>query len=136
MTELDTGALAAELEGEVVVPGDSAYDEINHVYNAMVEKRPAVFARCTSTGDVGAAIRFARANDLDVSVYCGGHGVTGAALADEGLVIDLRLMNGVEVDPEAKVARVQGGATWAPVDEATQAHGLVVTGGRYPGTGV
>src|SRR5213592_1370629 len=136
LTEIDTSALASEMKGGVVGPGDSSYDELREVFNAMVDHRPQAFARCESADDVAAAIRFARASGLDISVYCGGHGVTGAAVADGGLVIDLRTMNGVEVDPEAKIARVQGGATWGVIDETTQEHGLAVTGGRVPGTGV
>ncbi len=136
MTDLGTSALAAQIGGDVIVPQDPSYADLCHVFNAMVDKRPAVFARCKSADDVAAAIRFSRANDLDLSVYCGGHGVTGAALADGGLVVDLRLMDGVEVDPVAKTARVQGGATWGVIDAATQEHGLAVTGGRVPGTGV
>jgi FAD binding domain-containing protein/berberine-like enzyme len=136
LTDIDTSALASEMKGGVVGPDDSSYDELRKVYNSMIDHHPVAFARCESAQDVGAAIRFARSNGLDVSVYCGGHGVTGAAVADGGVVLDLRLMNGVEVDPEAKIAQVQGGATWGVIDEATQAHGLAVTGGRYPGTGV
>jgi FAD/FMN-containing dehydrogenase len=92
--------------------------------------------RCTDAADVGAAIREARAAGLPISVYGGGHGVTGSAVVDGGVCVDLRGIDHVEVDPEARVARVGGGATWGTVDAATQEHGLAVTGGRVSTTGV
>ncbi len=136
MADLDVSTLVEELGGSVVGASDADYDDLRKVFNGMVDRRPAAIVRCASSDDVAAAIRFARENDLPVAVYGGGHSVTGHGVCDDGLVIDLRPMGDVEVDPEAKTCRVGGGATWGPVDAATQEHGLAVTGGRVPGTGV
>jgi len=106
------------------------------VFNGMIDRRPALIARCTSADDVVAALAAARTTGTAVSVYGGGHGVTGAAVVDGGLCIDLREMHAVTVDPAAKVARVEAGCTWGEVDAATQAHALAVTGGRVSTTGV
>lgn len=102
----------------------------------MVERRPRLVARCVAPEDVVAALAFAREHDLPVAVRAGGHSVTGRSLCDDGLVLDLRGMNDVEVDAERGVARVGGGAVWAEVDRATQALGLATTGGRVSTTGV
>jgi FAD/FMN-containing dehydrogenase len=122
--------------GSLLHPGEPAYEEARTVFNAMIDNRPLVIARCACTADVVAAVRHARARGLEISVYGGGHGVTGAAVTDGGVCIDLRGMKQVEVDPEARVARVDGGLTWGELDAATQAHGLAVTGGRVSTTGV
>jgi FAD/FMN-containing dehydrogenase len=132
-------SIAVELPGftgTVLRPGDPGYDAARAVFNAMIDRRPAVIATCTSTADVAAAVRHARAHNLEISVYGGGHGVTGAAVCDGGLCIDLRGLNSVAVDPAERLARVGGGATWGEFDAATQEHGLAVTGGRVPTTGV
>ena len=102
----------------------------------MVDRRPAMVVRCASTDDVVAALAFAREHDLIVSVRCGAHSTPGYSSCDGGVVIDLRGMNAVEVDADAKTARVQGGAVWAELDAATQEHALAVTGGRVSDTGV
>jgi FAD/FMN-containing dehydrogenase len=122
--------------GRLVDADDAAYDETRAVFNGMIDRRPAAIARCTSTSDVAAAVKFARGAGLPMSVYGGGHGVTGAAVLDDGLVVDLRELNAVTVDTAKKVARVEGGATWGDVDAATQEHGLATTGGRVSTTGV
>jgi FAD/FMN-containing dehydrogenase len=122
--------------GTVMRPGDDGYDEARRVYNGMIDRSPEMIARCSSTEDVVAAIRHARATGLDISVYGGGHAVTGAAVIDGGMCIDLRGMRRIEVDAEARVARADGGLTWAEVDAATQEHGLAVTGGRVSTTGL
>jgi FAD/FMN-containing dehydrogenase len=132
---LDLRPLRATFAGTILEPTDAAYEDARTLFNAMVEKRPAVIAQCTSIADVQAALAFARSNHLDVGVRSGGHGVTGAALTD-GLVIDMRAMNAVSVDVSAATATVGGGATWGVVDSATQAHGLATTGGRVSTTGV
>ena len=122
--------------GAVLEPGDAAYDDARALFNAMIDRRPAVIAQCASTDDVVAAVRFARDAGLEIAVRGGGHGVAGRALCDDGLVIDLRRMNGVTVDPAARVAMVGGGATMSHLDRATEPHGLATTGGRVSTTGI
>jgi FAD/FMN-containing dehydrogenase len=122
--------------GQVLHAEDDGYDDARKVFNGMIDRRPAAIARCAGADDVVAAVNLARENNLPLSVYGGGHGVTGSAVVDAGICIDLRGMDGVAVDPDAKTARVEGGATWGQVDAATQEHGLAVTGGRVSGTGV
>ena len=122
--------------GTTLRPGDSGYDEARSVFNGLIDKRPAIIARCTSAADVAAAVRFGRAEGLTISVYGGGHSVTGSAVCDDGLCIDLRGLKTVSVDPGAKRARAGGGVTWGEFDLATQEHGLAVTGGRVPSTGI
>src|SRR3954471_21624080 len=94
----------AGFTGTILRPGDAGYDDARTVFNAMVDRRPAVIARCTSTADVSAAVRFARANDLEISVYGGGHSVTGAAVVDGGICVDLRGLKDMSVDPAQRVA--------------------------------
>ncbi|HET7530964.1 MAG TPA: FAD-binding oxidoreductase [Mycobacteriales bacterium] len=134
MTDLVTDI--AGFAGTVIKPGDAAYDEARTVFNAMIDRRPALIARCTSAEDVAAAVRHARATGLEVSVYGGGHGVTGAAVCDGGLCIDLRGLKSISVDPDQRLVRAGGGLTWGEFDAATQEHGLAVTGGRVPTTGI
>lgn len=122
--------------GSVLHPGDGGYDEARSVFNGMIDRRPALIARCANVDDVVAVVNLARTNDLPLSIYGGGHGVTGSAVVDAGVCLDLRGMRAVTVDHAARTARVEGGATWGEVDAATQEHGLAVTGGRVSGTGV
>src|SRR5215471_9509212 len=122
--------------GELVHPEDTAYDELRSVFNAMIDRRPALIARCTSADDVVAAVNVAREQDIPLSIYGGGHGVTGSAVVDAGVVADLRMLNRIDVDPEQRTARVEGGARWGAIDAATQEHGLAVTGGRVSDTGI
>ena len=122
--------------GELIHPGDAAYDEARTVFNGMIDRRPALIARCHGAGDVAVAVDLAREQDLPLSVYGGGHGVTGSAVVDAGICIDLRGMDRVDVDPERRVARIEGGARWGAIDAATQEHGLAVTGGRMSDTGI
>lgn len=133
---IDTSALRAGFAGDVVVEGDDAYDEVRAVYNGMIDKRPAVIARCASPDDVAAAIAFARRNGLDVAVRSGGHSVAGMSTNDGGLVVDVRPMGAVTVDASARRLRVGAGATWGDVDRATTPLGLATTGGRVSTTGV
>lgn len=128
--------LKIAFHGAVIVPGDPDYDEARTLFNAMIDKRPAVVALCADAGDVARAIRFGREACLEIAVRGGGHGVAGTALSDGGLVIDLRRLHGVRVDPHARTATVGGGALMRHLDRATQPYGLATTGGRVSTTGV
>ena len=123
-------------QGRLHAPGDAGYDGARAVFNAMIDRRPTVVAVCGSTADVVAAVNFARDENLPLSVYGGGHAVTGAAVCDDGVCLDLRGMKGIEVDPVARTARAEAGLNWGEFDAATQEHGLAVTGGRVPDTGI
>jgi FAD/FMN-containing dehydrogenase len=136
MTDLSNSRTAVDFTGTTIGPSDVGYDEAREVFNGMVDHRPELIMRCERTSDVVAALAVARNEGLPVSVYGGGHSVTGSAVVDGGLCIDLRGLDQVLVDPEASSARVGGGATWGVVDAATQEHGLAVTGGRVSTTGV
>lgn len=121
---------------DFITPGDARYDEERAVFNAMIDRHPAVIAKCASASDVRDALDHARAEGLEVAVRSGGHSVAGCSVNDGGIVIDVREMNQVEVDADRRVARVGAGATWAEFDQATQQHGLATTGGRVSTTGV
>ena len=122
--------------GDVIAPNRNGYDEARAVWNGTVDRRPRLIARCSGTADVAAAVRFARARDLEIAVRGGGHNVAGTAVCDDGIVIDLSAMRAVIIDPVDRTARVQGGALWGDVDHKTQAHGLATTGGIVSHTGV
>jgi FAD/FMN-containing dehydrogenase len=128
--------LRRSLAGSVVAPGDAEYDAARRCFNALVDRRPAVIARCAGAGDVAAAFAFARTHELEVAVRGGGHNPAGHCVADDGLVIDLSAMRAVDVDADARIARAEGGATWLDLDTATQAFGLVTPGGVVVSTGV
>jgi FAD/FMN-containing dehydrogenase len=121
---------------ELIGSDHARYDEERAIFNAMIDRRPVIIAKCTSVGDVQDALALARDKDLAVAVRAGGHSVAGFCLNDGGVVIDVRGMNEVEVDPERQRARVGAGATWGEFDRATQEHGLATTGGRVSTTGV
>jgi len=128
--------LRANVSGTVAQPGESSYDEAVNIWNASCARRPAIVARCTSSADVAAALRFARQQSLVVSVRGGGHNYAGGALCDDGLMIDLTPMKAVSVDAGARRAKCGGGTTWGELDAATQAHGLAIPGGFISRTGV
>ena len=130
MTGVKVDQLKEGFAGEVVRPGDDEYDALRAVFNGMIDRRPAAIARCTGVGDVVAAVNYARERRLPLAVYGGGHGVTGHAVCDDGLVIDLRPMKEIRIDPHGAVARVEAGLTWGELDATTQEFGLAVTGGR------
>src|SRR5262245_27763815 len=138
MTDIQTPAPSTipDFRGRVIQPSDDEYEKARSVFNGMIDRRPRLIARCSDERDVQAAVRHARREGLRVSIYAGGHSVTGAAVVDDGLCIDLRGMRAVTVDAEARLAMVEGGAVWGDVDEATQQHALAVTGGRVSTTGV
>lgn len=127
---------AQHFHGEIIQPGDPDYEAARRVWNHMIDKRPAIIVRCHSVDDVVAAVRFARAEGLPVAVRGGGHNVAGTATVDDGIVIDLSPMKAVQVDPEARVARVEAGATLGDVDRATQAYGLATPTGNVSETGI
>lgn len=128
--------LRGAVHGEVLVDGDDGYDTARAVWNAMIDRRPAVIVRCRDVADVIASVGFAREHDLPVSVRGGGHNVAGHAVGEGAVMVDLSLMRAVSVDAERRLARVEGGATWGDVDAATQAVGLATPGGLISDTGV
>jgi FAD/FMN-containing dehydrogenase len=128
--------LRGSLSGTVLGPDDAGYDAARRCYNALIDRRPAVIARCAGADDVAAAFEFARAQELEVAVRGGGHNPAGHCVLDGGLVIDLSQMRKVDVDGDARIARAEGGATWLDFDAATQAFGLVTPGGVVGSTGV
>ncbi len=129
-------SFADGLQGAVTCPGDATYDTARRVWNGMIDRYPAIIAHCAGVADVVACVNFARDNNLALAVGGGGHNVAGHATCDGGLVIDLSPMKAVWVDPEARVARAQGGATLGDVDRATQAYGLAVPLGVVSATGI
>jgi FAD/FMN-containing dehydrogenase len=130
-------ALGAHFAGRILVPDSGApYDAARRIFNGMFDRRPAVIAQATSASDVAAAIGYARSHSLRIAVRAGGHSVAGYGSVDAGLVIDLRSLDHIDVDPVARTASVGAGSTWGAVDRATQAHGLATTGGRMTTTGV
>ena len=128
--------LRAGLRGDVIRPGDTQYDDARAIYNATIDKRPAVIARCVDAGDVIAAVNVGRDSGLEVAVMGGGHSGPGLCLADDGLTIDLSPMRWVRVDPEARTAQVGGGSQIGDLDHAAHAFGLGVPAGIYSQTGV
>ena len=117
-------SLASSFEGELLRGTDGGYDDARRIFNGMIDLRPALIARCRGTGDVVRALAFARESGLEISVRGGGHGVAGRALTDDGLMIDLSTMKEIDVDPEARTVRAQGGVTWGELNDATATHGL------------
>jgi FAD/FMN-containing dehydrogenase len=122
--------------GEIITSSDPSYDEVRSLWNAMIDRRPKVIARCTSVADVAAAVAYARHNDLPLAVRCGGHSLPGRSSVDDGVVLDLRPMNAVQVDVEARRVRAQGGCLLRNVDLATQEHGLMTPAGAISHTGL
>lgn len=128
--------LQETFRGRLIQSDDPDYDEIRQVWNGYIDKHPALIAQCTGTADVIDAVKFARKNNIEVSVRGGGHNVAGSALCDGGMVIDLSEMRGIHVDATQKLARVQGGANWGDLDRETQVFGLAAPGGVVSTTGV
>jgi FAD/FMN-containing dehydrogenase len=141
---MELGTLGAALadgiqgtfSGDLHTPGDAGYDDARRVINSMIDRRPALIGRPGDEAGVQELVNLAREREVPLAVRCGGHGVSGHGTCDGGIVIDLSALNTVEVDPAAKIARAGGGVTWAEMDDATQRHGLAVTGGRVPSTGI
>jgi FAD/FMN-containing dehydrogenase len=128
--------LRNDLRGSVIGPDDPEYGNARRVHNGMIDRRPAVIARCTGVADVKAALEFGLAHDLPIAVRGGGHNVAGKAVCDDGIVIDLSAMTGVRVNPDARTARAEAGLTWGEFDRETQAFGLATTGGEISTTGI
>ena len=136
LNELALREFTAHFRGEVIRPGDAEYDTARQVFNAMIDRYPALIARCLDAADVSRAVAFAREQSLTVSVRGGGHNVAGFAVNDGGLVVDLSLMKGIRVDPARRTATAQPGLTLGELDRATQAHGLAVPLGIVSPTGI
>ncbi len=128
--------LAERFDGVLTGPEDDAYEQLRRCFNGLIDKHPLAIAECRGTADVVAAVRFAVDEGLELAVRGGGHSPAGRAVCDGGLVIDLGPMHAVDVDPEARLARVQGGARWRDVNREAGLHGLAVTGGLISTTGV
>ena len=124
------------LSGDVIVPGEAEYDDVRKVFNAMIDKRPALIVRCRDTTDTAIAVNFAREHDLEIAVRSGGHSVAGFGVSEGGIVIDLSGLKKVAVDPHATTARAGGGVLWGEFDAATQQHSLHTPGGRVTTTGI
>jgi FAD/FMN-containing dehydrogenase len=122
--------------GRVITAGDPEYETARRVWHGAVDRRPALIALAGSTADVAAALRFALERGLPVAVRAGGHSLAGFSVIDDGVVIDLRGLSAIDVDPARRRARVGAGVRWSELDAATQQHGLAVTGGRISDTGV
>jgi len=136
---LDAATLAQLVPGftgRLLQPADAEYHEARRVHNGLVDKRPAIIARCRGVADVCDAVKLARSLKLEVSVRGGGHNVAGLAVVDDGVMIDLAPMQGIHVDPRARLARAQGGVHWAEFNRETQLHGLATTGGVIGSTGI
>jgi FAD/FMN-containing dehydrogenase len=122
--------------GMILRPDESGYDDVRRVHNGMIDRHPALIARCLGSADIADAVNFARMRGLDLAVRGGGHNVAGRAVCDDGLMLDLSLMKGIHVDPVRRTARAQGGVTWREFNRETQAHGLATTGGVISTTGI
>ncbi len=139
ISTIDAGLLAAltgTFSGTVLLPDDDAYDDARRVHNGLIDRRPALIARCQGAADIADAIGIARSSGLEISVRGGGHNVAGRAVADGGVMIDLAPMKGIHVDPAARTVRAQGGVIWSELNREAHAHGLAVTGGAISSTGI
>jgi FAD/FMN-containing dehydrogenase len=132
----DVAPLRRGFQGQVLLPDQDGYDQARQVWNAMVDRRPALIARCASPADVAAAVGFARARNLEIGVRCGGHSVLGISVPEGGLMVDLSLLRSVRVDPDRRRAWVAGGALLGDLDRAAQPFGLATTAGNVSHTGV
>jgi FAD/FMN-containing dehydrogenase len=136
MPEQTISHLRSFFRGELIQPTDATYDSARKVYNAMIDKRPKLIARCVDVADVMAAVQFGRENEMLTAVRGGGHNGGGLGICDDGLVIDLSRMKGIRVDPSARTVRVEGGCVWADVDHATHPFGMATPSGTVGSTGV
>src|SRR5262249_29755048 len=132
MNEAKVQELRTKLRGELITPADAAYETARKVYNAMIDRRPALIARCHDAADVMAGVTFAREQGLPLAVRGGAHNGPGLGTVEGGLVLDLATMKGVRVDPKTRTVRVAGGAVWGEVDHATHPWGVAAHGGFLP----
>ena len=128
--------LAPTFTGRLLQPADAGYDDARRVHNGLIDKRPALIARCHGTADVADAVKLARTLNLEIAVRGGGHNVGGRGTIDSGLMIDLAPMKGIHVSPTGRTARAQGGVLWKEFNRETQLHGLATTGGVVGTTGI
>ena len=135
-TQLSVDSLRTSMHGPVLTAAEPDYDDVREVWNASIDRSPAAIARPTGIADVIAAVRFANEHDLSIAVRGGGHSFAGLGTCDDGLLIDLGLMKGIRVDPDARVVVAQGGVTWGDLDHETAAFGLATTGGLVSTTGI
>jgi FAD/FMN-containing dehydrogenase len=135
VTEQELAGLEA-FSGDLLLPDEPGYEEARHGFNGLIDKRPALIARCLGEADIADAIAYARGAGLEIAIRGGGHSVAGRCFTDGGVMIDLSRMKGVYVDPSARTARVQPGVNWGELNRETQLHGLAVTGGLISTTGV
>ena len=135
-TVANLAELAPAFSGQLLQPADAGYDEARRIHNGLIDKRPAIIARCAGVADVADAVKMARTLNLEVAVRGGGHNVAGRATIDDGLMIDLSPMKGIHVDAAARTARAQGGVLWKELNRETQLHGLATTGGVVATTGI
>jgi FAD/FMN-containing dehydrogenase len=136
LSQVSVDEFRAALSGQVLTPSDAGYDDIRQVHNGLIDKRPALIARCQNTADVADAVRLGRDQGLEISVRGGGHNVAGRAVSEGGLMIDLQAMKGIHIDPFGHTVRAQGGLTWGEYNRATHAYGLATTGGVISTTGI
>ena len=136
MNQATIESLRSELLGTLLQAGDKAYDHARRVHNGMIDRHPALIARCLTVADVVDCVRFAVQQDLEIAIRGGGHNVAGRAVCDGGMMIDLSAMKGIYVDPVNRLAQVQGGVTWGELNRETQLFALATTGGLISSTGV
>jgi FAD/FMN-containing dehydrogenase len=136
LSDTSSNDLKTRLRGELVRPEDATYDAARRVYNAMHDRRPALVVRAAGVADVITAVNFAREHGLEMAVRGGGHSVPGFGTCDDGLVLDLKRMKGIRVDPERRTVRAEGGCTWGDMNHATYAFGMATPGGVVSTTGI
>ena len=136
MSELALQDLRTSLRGQLFLPNQPGYEENRKVFNALIDRHPAMIVQCAGVADVITAVKFARAHNVEVAVRSTGHNVAGISVCDGGMVIDLSVMKGIHIDPEARTVRVEPGVTWAELNHELQVFGLAATGGYVGTTGV
>lgn len=136
LDEVMMAELKEHFRGMLLRPGDAGYDAARSIWNGFIDQKPALIARCAGTADVIACVNFARSHRIDLAIRSGGHNVAGNSLCDGGLIIDLSLMRGVRVDPQARLAHIQPGITLGGLDHETQVFGLATPTGMVSKTGI